>query len=88
MIKTHYAEHCEDPWLAVDIDAAAALLAGYGLTDQEKTDLPEMMAGYCRLIDEAGLCHYGQTEEEAVSACRANVKSDDNPAKEMPLKRD
>lgn len=54
------------------MDAAAKLLEGYGLTEKEKTDLPELMAGYCRLIDEAELCFYGDTEEEVIAACKAN----------------
>ena len=68
MIATHYAEHCDPPWLAVDMDAAAELLEGYDLTEKEKTYLPELMAGYCRLIDEAGLDHYGYTEQEAIES--------------------
>jgi hypothetical protein len=72
MIATHHNPHCLLPWLAVDMAAAAKLLAGYGLTDKEKTELPELMAGYCRLIDEAELCFYGNTEEEVIAACKAN----------------
>jgi hypothetical protein len=52
--------------------AAAKLLEGYGLTEKEKTELPELMASYCRLIDEAELCFYGDTEEEVIAACKAN----------------
>lgn len=70
MIATHYAPHCETPWLAVDMAAASEMLEGYGLTDKEKTNLPELMAGYCRLLDDAGMCHYGDTEEEAIANCR------------------
>jgi len=55
------------------MDAAAKLLEGYGLTEKEKTELPELMAGYCRLIDEAELCFYGDTEEEVIAACKANT---------------
>ena len=70
MIATHHAPHMTPPWIAVDMDAAAELLEDYDLTDEEKTSLPELMAGYCRLIDEADLCHYGQTEEEAVKSAQ------------------
>jgi len=73
MIAAHYALHCQPPWVAVDMDAAAKLLEDYTLTEKEKTDLPTLMAGYCRLIEEAELCFYGDTEEEAVSSC-ANAK--------------
>jgi hypothetical protein len=63
------------------MDAAAKLLEGHGLTEKEKTELPEMMAGYCRLVDEAGLCFYGDTEEEVIAACKANIKDQPtNPA--------
>ena len=70
MIATHYNQHCSPPWLAVDMTAAAKLLEGYDLTEKEKTDLPELMCGYCRLVEEAGLCGYGETEEEAVEAAK------------------
>lgn len=70
MIATHYSPHCEPPWLAVDMDAAAVVLEGYDLTAREKTELPAMMAGYCRLLDDVGMCHYGETEEEAIDNCK------------------
>ena len=66
-IKTHHAPHCEPPWLAVDMDKAAEKLKNYGLTEAEKTDVEELMASYCRLVEEAGLCHYGATEQEAIA---------------------
>lgn len=75
MIATHYAAHCDPPWLAVDMAAANKLLAGYRLSEAMKTDLAEMMAHYCRLIDEAGLCHYGTTEAEAVAAATGGTCS-------------
>lgn len=72
MIATHHAPHIPDsPWLAVDMDKAAKLLKGYGLTEKEKTDLFELMYGYSRLIDEAGLSHFGMTEEEAIAKAKA-----------------
>lgn len=75
MIATHHAPHCSPPWLAVDMEAAAELLDGYRLTEKEKTDLPALMAGYCRLIDEAGLCFYGDTEEDATADAMANKET-------------
>lgn len=70
MIATHHAPHCSPPWIAVDMDKANRLLDGYGLTELEKTSLPDMMARFCRLVDEADLCHYGDTEEEAIQSAQ------------------
>jgi hypothetical protein len=68
-VRTHYAPHMKEaPWIALDMAKAVKLLDGYDLTAKEKTDLPAMMAGYCRLIDEAGLLGYGKTELEAKSS--------------------
>lgn len=45
---------------------AAEMLKGYGLTESEKTNLFDMMAGYCRLLDEAGvIADNCKTEYEA-----------------------
>lgn len=41
------------------------------LTDAEKTDGVMLMAGYCRLLDEAGLIEEGHKTE--LAACRAVV---------------
>lgn len=71
MILTHHAPHVSPPWMAVDIEAACQLLKNYPLTDKEKTDLPELIAGWGRLVEEAGLCHYGETEAEAVASAAA-----------------
>lgn len=71
MIKTHYNPTCEPPWLAIDMTKAAEKLKGYNLTDAEKTDVAELMFGYCRLIEEAGLDHYGETEHEAIMRAKA-----------------
>jgi hypothetical protein len=65
-VKTHYAPHAEPPWIAVSMVAACEMLDGYDLTPEEKTDLPALLAGYCRLIDEADLIGYGHTEIEAI----------------------
>jgi hypothetical protein len=65
-VSTHYAEGMEPPWLAVNMTDAVEALSGYQLTDEEKTNLAALMAGYCRLIDEYGLSGYGNTEAEAV----------------------
>jgi hypothetical protein len=53
-----------DDWMALSMPECCELLKGYDLTAEEKTDGVMLMAGYCRLIDEAGLIHFGQTEHE------------------------
>jgi hypothetical protein len=65
-VQTHHAPHADPPWIAVNMVAACKMLKGYDLTEEEKTDLVELMAGYCRLIDEADLIGYGTTELEAI----------------------
>jgi hypothetical protein len=63
---THYCEDDQKPWIAVDMDRARELLAEHDLTDEEKTDIGALMAGYCRVLDDMGLIGYGQTEAEAI----------------------
>lgn len=65
-VKTHHAPHVEPPWIAVSMIDAQKILRGYPLTEEEKTDLSALMAGYCRLIDEADLIGCGNTEIEAI----------------------
>ena len=65
-VQTHHAPHAEPPWIAICMPAVCKMLEGYGLTEEEKTDLVALMAGYCRLIDEAGLIGYGHAEIEAI----------------------
>ena len=73
-VATHHAPHMEEsPWMALDMKAACEMLDGYDLTEKEKNDLPTLMAGYCRLIDEANLIGYGQTEEEAIASIPQNT---------------
>jgi len=72
---THHAPHCDPEWLAIHRDSALELLDDYNLTDEQKNDAGALMAGYCRLIEEAGLVHYGNTEQEAIEAAlRENFK--------------
>jgi len=67
---THYCEYEPEPWLAIHRETALEMLKGYNLTHEQKSDVFWLMAGYCRLLDEAGLIYYGQTEAEAVAkAC-------------------
>lgn len=79
-IQTHHAAHMEEaPWLAVPMKAARELLAGYDLTEDEKNNLPAMMAGYCRLLDEARYTFEGDSEREvqdsALEFCRSNTNN-------------
>lgn len=71
MIRTHHNPTCNPPWLAIDMAKAAEKLKGYNLTEAEKTDVSELMAGYCRLVEESGLDHYGETEAEAIAKAQA-----------------
>lgn len=75
-IKTHHAPHMdEDPWLAIPMNDAREILDGYDLTKAEKSSIPDMMAGYCRLLDEYGMIFYGQTEREAQDAALASLSN-------------
>lgn len=65
-ISTWYAEHSEPPYQAVVMCVANEGLKDYGLTEEQKTSIPELMAGYCRLVEEAGWVGYGETEFEAI----------------------
>ena len=80
-VKTHHAPHADPPWIAVSMVAACEMLEGYDLTNEEKTDLAALMAGYCRLIDEADLIGYGHTEIEAILNI-PNVQGQLQPEKE------
>lgn len=59
-----------DDWMALSMTECGDLLKGYGLTEEQKTDGAMLMAGYCRLLDEAGRVHYGSTE---YTACESLV---------------
>lgn len=77
-IFTHLCRGAGD-WLALSMPECTAALAGYDLTDEEKTDAVLLLAGYCRLLDEAGLVEDGhETERAAVAAVverlRSNIK--------------
>jgi len=80
-IQTHHAPHMEDdPWLAIPMNAARAVLEGYDPTDDESGSVPGIMAGYCRLLDDAGMTFLGATERDvqdaALAWCRSNDKAD------------
>jgi hypothetical protein len=54
-ILTHFSSGMPDPWLAI-----AAMPEDVG------KNIGQIMAESCRLYDEANLCGYGATEEEAI----------------------
>ena len=62
-----------DDWMALSMDECCMKLEGYGLTKEQQTDGVILMAGYCRLIDEAGLIHFGDTEHEACESLVARL---------------
>ena len=66
-----YTHKGPEDWMALSMNECCELLKGYNLTDEEKTDGTMLMAGYCRLLDEAGLIHFGTTSHEA---CESLVK--------------
>lgn len=66
-IATWKSDFSDPPYIATNMTVAVELLEGYDLTDEEKTDITELQAGYCRLIDERGSNGYGETEFEAIA---------------------
>lgn len=73
-IQTHHAPHMEeDAWIAIPMNYAREILDGYDLTPTEKSSIADMMASYCRLLEEYGVIFYGETEREAQDAALAYV---------------
>jgi hypothetical protein len=58
---------CEPPCVAVNMTVAVKRLEGYELTEEEKTDVTELMAGYCNWVDQHQLTGYVVTEFEAIA---------------------
>lgn len=58
---------CDPPCVAVNMTAAIKRLEGYDLTEEEKTDVTDLMAGYCGYVDQYGYTGYGDTEFEAIA---------------------
>jgi hypothetical protein len=65
---------CEPPCVAVNMTVAIKRLEGYELTEEEKTDVTELMAGYCSWIDQHQLTGYGDTEFEAIADLFSKAK--------------
>jgi hypothetical protein len=62
----------EHPWEALLVPRARKMLAGY-IGGGEPDDPVSLIAGYCRLLEEAGLLVTGETELDAVQRlCAAN----------------
>lgn len=74
-IFTHLCRGGGD-WLALSMPECCSALSGYNLTEIERTDGVALMAGYCRLLDEAGLVEEGhKTERAAVAALVERLRS-------------
>ena len=64
-ILTHCADIDEDPWLAVSMKVCMARIS-YPLTREEQTNVGELFASYCSLLDEGNMVGYGSTREAAI----------------------
>jgi hypothetical protein len=73
-----FSHHCAagGDWMALSMPECTAALAGYDLTEEEKTDAVALMAGYCRLLDDAGMIEQGhRTEYDAVKALASRLSA-------------
>ena len=61
------SELANPPCVATNMTVAIERLEGSDLTELEKTDVRELQANYCRLIDEWNLNGFGETEFEAIA---------------------
>lgn len=57
----------ENPVIAVNMTVAIERLEGYDLTEEEKNDVTDLLAGYCGYVDHYRLSGYGDTEFEAIA---------------------
>jgi hypothetical protein len=74
-IYTHLCRGGGD-WLALSMSECCAALNDYKLTAEERTDGAALMAGYCRLLDEAGLIEDGhKTQHAAVAALVTRIRA-------------
>lgn len=72
----------DPPCVAVNMTVARKALEGCDLTDEEKTDVTELMASYCRLVDELRLPGYGSTEFLAIADLFARGIKENSSLKE------
>ncbi len=61
-IVTHYSSNCEMPWMAAHMPSIYKM--GYGV--KHGMSVGECFSLVCRLIEEAGYCAYGNSEDEAI----------------------
>jgi hypothetical protein len=75
-----WTHHTHKDWLALSMRECTAALNGYDLTTEQKTVPIMMLAGYCRLLDEAGMIEQGhETEWEAVTALARRLEAKQKP---------
>ena len=68
-IQTHHAPDMdEDPWISVPMIAARKVLEGYIDHESEAATVPDIIMNFCRLLDDAGMIFYGDTEREVQDA--------------------
>ena len=65
-IQVWTTDYADPPCVAVNMSQAIIALDGHELTEEEKTDVTELMASYCRLVDERRLTGYGDNEFQAI----------------------
>lgn len=73
-IWTHKTNGMDYPWTALAYAHGLEMLKGYDLTEDQRNDPILLIAGYCRLLDEAGLLVTGNTERAAVRELCGNLK--------------
>jgi len=73
-----FTDHChgEAGWLALSMNECCRYLRDENLTEEEKEHPIALLAGYCRLLDEAGLIEDGHRIE--YEACSALIKAMDD----------
>jgi len=65
-----WTDHCPDlGWMALSVPQCMEALKGYSLTEEERTMPIALVAGYGRLLEEAGLLIDGASTE--LLACQA-----------------
>ena len=75
IVLTYCSPDCDPPWIAIHRESALELLKDYDLTEEQKTDITLLMAGFCNVLDTAGLIFCGRTKAEATAkACGLKSK--------------
>lgn len=69
-IETHRCAGEDAPWMAIHLPSARKF--GYGVT--ETSDMFDCVSKVGRLLDEAGVCTYGKSEQDAVRQLCENLK--------------